>query len=163
MNRAIKVAKVVGLEGFSNSGKSHVLKELCKLMLAHHGCRVLQVYQPNGDVDTEESKINYANDICVLLDFCGKIVLIVSGGDYGWQPRATIDITVKISVRIDVVFVAMRFMYPAIGEEYRKAFGEYGIQVKSIFKPGCKRVDSFPEGTLAWIDSLWVHQLLTEL
>ena len=158
-----KITKVVGLEGFCNSGKSHVLKELCKSMLAHQGCRVLQVYQSNGDVDTEKSKINYDDDICVLLDFRGKTVLIVSNGDYSWQPRAITNIILKISVGVDVVFVAMRFKYPAIGEEYRKTFGEYGIQVKSIFKPGCKRVDYFPEGTLAWIDSLWVQKLLAEL
>lgn len=163
MNEIVNVGKVIGLEGFCNSGKSNTLKGLCKLMLSQKSCQVVKIFQPNGNEDSVSSGVDFGKDICVLLDYCGKTVLIVSGGDYTQLASIVLNIIIKISVRIDVVFAAMRFMFPSVGDEYRKIFGKQGIQVKSIFKPGCKRVDSLPEGVLDWVDSLWVKQLMAEL
>ena len=163
MNRTVNVGKIIGLDGFCNSGKSTVLRDLCKLMLSHKGCRVLKTFQPTGDEDVKQSSIDYSGDICVLLDYCGRTILIVSGGDYIQQANVVINIIIKISIRIDVVFAGMRFKYPSVVDEYQRVFGNYGIQIKFIFKPGCKRVNEFPEGILGGIDSLWVQQLMAEL
>lgn len=159
----LDISRIVGLEGLCNSGKSHVLKALCKILLALPNSRLLYVRQPNGEICSDSSRIDYRNDICAWIAVGGKNICIISGGDYVSLGKTIVDITVQVNIHIEVLFVAMRFLYPAVGEAFRKDMSEYGLKVKSIFKPGCKRVDHFPDGVLDWVDSIWVDLLMKEL
>ena len=157
----LDISRIVGLEGLCNSGKSHVLKALCKRLLPLPNSRVIYVIQLDGTMDTDVSRIDYENDICVCIEVGGKNVCIISGGDYVTLGKLIIEVSIKVKTHIEVMFVAMR--YPAVGEACRKDMSQYGLKIKSIFKPGCKRVDHFPDGVLDWVDSIWVDLLMKEL
>ena len=117
--------------------------------------------QLDGTIDTDVARIDYENDICVCIEVDGKNVGIISGGDYVTLGKLIIEVFIKVKAHIEVMFVAMR--YPAVGEACRKDMRQYGLEIKSIFKPGCKRVDHFPDGVLDWVDSIWVDLLMKEL
>ena len=56
----------------------------------------------------------------------------------------------------------MRYIYPSVGEVYRKLFKNNGVNMECVFKPGLKRVYGFPEGALGSIDTMWVKELLSK-
>ena len=153
----LHVTRVIGVEGFCNSGKSSVLKKLCQVLLSQQGARILHVYGYNGD-ELAVKNIDYNADVFVVIEVYGRIVVIVTGGDYLNIPYIVINVLIRLSIRIDVAFVAMRYMYPSVGDMYRKLLK--GIALESVFKPGLKRIYEFPEGVLETVDQLWVKELL---
>ena len=155
----LNVCKVVGLEGFVNSGKSGVIKLLSKKLLSLDGSKVLHVFDYCGN-ECATKDINYEEDIIVVAEVNGKKVVIVSGGDYLSTPYVVIKIINGLSILVDVLFVGMRYMYPAVGNKYRDVFGQYGIKVESVFKPGFKRVLELPEGVLECAEEMWVRLLV---
>lgn len=155
----LKIKRVVGLEGFRNSGKTNVMNLLCKTILNMDGARILHVLDWQGNV-CDTNTIVFGVDIFVVLEIKGKVVVIVSGGDYEKTPNFVINILIKLSISIDVLFVGMRYRKPSVGDGYRVAFSQYGIKVESVFKPGFKRTDEFPEEIKEGLEKIWVDLLL---
>ena len=155
----LQVKRVVGLEGFVNSGKTSVMKLLCKSILNMDEARILHVLDMQGNVCTA-TKIDFRNDIFVVLEVKGKVVVIVSGGDYKTTPACIIKILLKLSIRIDILFVGMRYRNPSVGDVYRAAFNLYGITMESVFKPGFKRDWDIPDEVKEGLERIWVDLLL---
>ena len=155
----LNVCKVVGLEGFVNSGKSGVLKLLNKELLNINGSKVLHVFDCCGN-ECATKDISYNDDIIVVVEVNGKKIVVVSGGDYLSTPDIVIEIINGLSIHGDVLFVGMRYIYPAVGNKYKDVFARYGIKVESVFKPGFKRTSELPEGVLECAEEMWVRLLL---
>ena len=155
----LQVKRVVGLEGFVDSGKTSVMKLLCRTILNMDGARILYGLDGNWNV-CAANKINFEADIFIVLEVKGKIVVIVSGGDCKTTPDFIIKILIKLSISIDVLFVGMRYRKPSVGDGYRVAFNQYGIKVESVFKPGFKRTKELPDGVKEEFEKIWVDLLL---
>ena len=87
----LNVCKVVGLEGFVNSGKSGVLKLLNKKLLNINDSKVLHVFDCCGN-ECATKDISYNDDIIVVVEVNGKKIVVVSGGDYLSTPDIVIEI-----------------------------------------------------------------------
>lgn len=153
--------KIVGLEGFCNSGKSSVLRIFAHRLLETG--KILKSYDFSG-VELNVSKVSWDEDFIAVIEYQGKTILVVTGGDYISTVGIVIKIIASIKINLDVVFVAMRKQYPAVGDEYRTQVRNlFSMKVKTVFKPGYKRFSELDKEEVAFADGLWVQELMKEL
>lgn len=162
--KKLNVRKVVGLEGFVNSGKTTIMKNLCRLLLQDKSAKILYVFDYNGnELADKEVDLDDGQEILIVMEVYGKVVLIVSAGDLLWVPKYIIEIIIRIKIQIDVAFVAMRYKYPEVGSEYRKQFIEFGVGMTTVFKPGFRRCNELSKEIVVTCENLWVNRLKEEL
>ena len=147
----MNVTKVIGLEGFANSGKSSTLRELIE-DLVKNGWKIDRVFENVYGHDAERKTIYKERDCIVVLKKDGQVIVVVLMGDYENVVNRIRELLGKLGVNVDLLFVAMR--YPEVGEAYR---GTFKSKLTVVFKPGYKRWDELPnqDGLVReWVERL---------
>ena len=136
----VEIKRVVGLEGFANSGKSNLLRSLVKRLLSA-GWKIVSVYDVYGRV-LSKSVLNTNKDCIVVLQKGSRIIVVVLMGDYeNIVNRVKKIIQTKVKCEVFVLFVAMRYKNPSVGDAYR---AEFGSRMVAIFKPPYRKWKDLP-------------------
>lgn len=155
------IKQIVGLEGFSNSGKSTVVRRFTRRLLKQG--RIIKAFDYSG-IEIDIATIDLTKEYFVLIAYKGMIVLVVTGGDYLETVSVVINVILTLKINIDIAFVAMRKGYPAVGDAYRKQISNtFSLSIKTIFKPGYKRIQELSSEEIAFADELWVELLMRDL
>lgn len=153
------IGKVIGVEGFSNSGKTSVLRSLAKDLLSRGG-KVKEIFK---GTEKPEGPVEILDELCdfiIVIELNGKTIVIVSEGDYVSTVKRVRKILKELGVDVDILVVAMRYDFPAVGKVYRREFGE---KLKVVFKPGIKRWKQLPKEVRQSIDDLWRGMIMQRM
>ena len=145
------IGKVIGVEGFSNSGKTSLLRNLAKDLLSRGG-KVKEIFRGVKRSKGTTEILDEDCDFTIVIELDGKVIVIVSEGDFESVVKRVRKILDELGVDVDILVVAMRFDYPPVGKVYRQ---EFGGKLKVVFKPGIKRWEKLPKEEKQSIDELW--------
>ena len=153
------IGKVIGVEGFSNSGKTSLLRNLAKDLLSRGG-KVKEIFR---GVKKSKGSVEILDEDCdftIVIELDEKIIVIVSEGDYENIVKRVREILEELGIDVDILVVAMRFAFPAVGNVYRH---EFGGKLKVVFKPGIKRWEQLPKEVRQNTDELWREMIMQRM
>ena len=153
------IGKVIGVEGFSNSGKTSVIRDLAKDLLLRDG-KIREIFRGVKKTEGTAKILDEDCDFTIVIELDGKIIVIVSEGDNENIVKRVRKILEELGIDVDILVVAMRIAFPAVGKVYRH---EFGRKLKVVFKPGVKRWKEVPEEARQNIDELWRGVILQRM